>query len=116
MPLYALATVPLIKRLPSSVLQSWYADDASASGQIDNLRIWWNDLEDLGPQYGYYASPSKTWLITKHNHHDRAREVFGDTQINITTEGRPHLGAPLGSSSFVQQFVARKVETWCKEL
>ena len=37
MPLYALSTVPLIKRLPGSVLQSWYADDVSASGQIEHL-------------------------------------------------------------------------------
>ena len=33
--LYALASVPLIRRLPNSaaVLQSWYADDASSPGQ-----------------------------------------------------------------------------------
>ena len=29
-----LATVPLIRRLPNSVLQSWYADDTSSSGQL----------------------------------------------------------------------------------
>ena len=28
MPFYALATIPLIQRLPNSVVQVWYADDA----------------------------------------------------------------------------------------
>ena len=116
MPIYAIATVPLIRRLPNSVLQSWYADDASSSGRIDNLRHWWDDLTTLGPQYGYYANPSKTWLITKQAYQEKAKAIFGNTNINITTEGRPHLGAPLGSSKFVQQFVANKVETWCGKL
>ena len=103
MPLHALATVPLIRRLPYSVLQSWYADDASSSGRIDNLRHWWNVLASIGPQYGYFANTSKTWLITKQAYHDKAKTIFRDTNINITTEGRPHLGAPLGSPRFVQQ-------------
>lgn len=38
MPMYALATIPLIRRLPNNVLQSWYADDASASSNVQDLR------------------------------------------------------------------------------
>ena len=34
MPMYALATLPLSKRLPSDVTQVWYADDACACGSI----------------------------------------------------------------------------------
>ena len=40
MPFYALATVPLIKWLTSFVKQTWYADDATATGKIDDLRTW----------------------------------------------------------------------------
>ena len=116
MPLYALSTVPLIKRLPGSVLQSWYADDASASGQIEHLLNWWKVLSELGPLYGYYPNPLKTWLITKQAHLPKAQKFFADSGINITTEGRPHLGAPLGSPTFVQQFVTSKVDSWCSEL
>ena len=39
-PMYALATVPLIKRLTSTVKQTWYADDAAATGKITQLRVW----------------------------------------------------------------------------
>jgi len=46
MPMYAVATLPLIKRLPESVTQVWYADDASALGSTFNLRAWWDELVD----------------------------------------------------------------------
>ena len=39
MPMYALATVPLIKKLTTSVTQTWYADDGAATGKIVNLRL-----------------------------------------------------------------------------
>ena len=44
MPMYAVATIPLIKKLNyrlGDVSQVWYADDASATGKIDRLREWW---------------------------------------------------------------------------
>ena len=37
MPIYAMAMIPLIKKLPRSVIQSWYTDDAAAAGSISNL-------------------------------------------------------------------------------
>ena len=45
-----------------------------------------------------------------------ARLIFGDTKINITTEGKRHLGAALGSTAFKEQYVSDKVEEWCEEL
>ena len=36
--------------------------------------------------------------------------------MNITAEGRPHLGAALGTQSYVSQFVNTKVQQWCNEL
>ena len=43
MPMYALATIPLIKKLKENVEkvnQVWYADDASGTGDINSLREW----------------------------------------------------------------------------
>ena len=36
--------------------------------------------------------------------------------MQITVEGRPHLGAPLGCSAYVNQFVSQKVQQWSTEL
>ncbi len=65
MPFYALATVPLINRLTTSVAQTWYADDAAATGKFTDLRKWWDDISSLGPALGYCADPFKSWIVIK---------------------------------------------------
>ena len=65
MPMYALATVPLIKNLTTSVTQTWYGDNGAATGKIVNLRLWWDEISRLRPSFGYYANASKTWLVIK---------------------------------------------------
>ena len=94
----------------------WYADDASATGSLASLRSWWDELTSIGPGYGYFANAAKTWLVTKERHAERAREIFPDTAVNITSSGRPYLGAPLGSSEFTEQFVQEKVNNWISSL
>ena len=76
MPFYALAIIPLIQRLPDMVKQAWYVDDASACGAFHGLRIWWDQLSQLGPLYGYYPNAKKTWLVVKPKHLEQARKVF----------------------------------------
>lgn len=66
MPFYALALIPLIRKLPTqSIKQVWYADDATVVGSIDHLRQWWNDLNKFGPGFGYHPNPVKTWIVTR---------------------------------------------------
>ena len=116
MPFYALATVPLITKLSDSVDQTWYADDAAATGRISCLRSWWDDIVTHGPSFGYFANASKTWLVVKPTFRDKASAIFGDTNVKITCEGRPYLGSALGSRSYTDDFVTGKVEQWTKEL
>ena len=118
MPMYALATIPLINQLsdPSNIIQFWSADYASAAGGLASIRIWWDKLSSMGPAFGYFPNASKTWLITKDALLDEAKEMFIDTEVRITSQGRPHLGAPLGSQEFVKHFIAEKVNQWTDEL
>ena len=58
----------------------------------------------------------KCWLITKPEKEHAAMEVFGDTVINITTEGHQHLGAALGPRSYLEEYVGEKVEDWVNQL
>ena len=113
MPMYALATIPLIHQLRSKVsdtVQIWYADDVATSGKLTSLRKWWDNLTHLGTPFGYYTNASKTWLIVKGPALTQARDIFGDTHINITSEGKPYLGAALGSEKYINQFVSDKVQ------
>ena len=58
---------------------------------------------DRGPSFGYHPNASKTYLVVKEEHEQQAKEVFTDTCINITMSGKRHLGAALGSKTFIQR-------------
>lgn len=60
MPMYAMATIPLIRKLGTvaDMKQVWYADDTTGS-----LRQWWDHQVTVGPAIGYYANATKTWLL-----------------------------------------------------
>ena len=69
-----------------------------------------------GPKYGYYVNPPKTWLVTKERHLDAAQRRFGVSGVRITTEGRPLLGAPIGSDQFAGDFIDSQVSQWADEV
>ena len=45
-----------------------------------------------------------------------AESIFRDSIVCITVEGKRHLGAALGTPSFIASFVNEKVSLWKKEL
>ena len=116
MPMYAVAILPLIKQLTTDVKQAWYADDATAIGTLESLRRWWDELVSLGRAFGYFVNPAKTWLVTRDTHQSPATSIFQNTGVNITVEGKPHLGGALGSTQFIETFVLQKVHIWKQEL
>ena len=117
MAVYALATLPLIdKAKQADLVQTWFADDACAGASLTNLYAWWSVLREDGPMYGYFVNPPKTWLLVKEGHVSRAKELFKDLGIQITTNGRPLLGAPLGCDTFQDAFIVQQVDQWVSEL
>ena len=100
----------------TNVKSAAYADDYFGAGNIRDLRQWWGKLETIGPKYGYKTNASKTWLIVKEEKEKDARELFRDTNIEITTEGQRHLGAVIGSQQFKQTYVQKKVQEWSEEV
>ena len=58
---------------------------------------------------------SKSWLIVKPEMEEKAKELFGD-RVNITTEGKRHLGAALGSADYRDEYSNKLVEDWTKQL
>ena len=61
--------------------QIWYADDACGAGKINSLRVWWDQINILGPRFGYFPNATKTWLVTKENSFSAAEAVFADTIV-----------------------------------
>ena len=117
MAMFALAMVPLVDKASGGARQVWYADDASAGGKMEELRAWWDKITRFGPEYGYYPNPAKTWLVVKEEHLEAARNTFGSSGIQVTTEGRQcTLGAPIGSKEFVEMALKRKVDACVTEV
>ena len=88
MSLYTISLQPLITRLhvSSAAKLCWFADDATGSKKC-----------------------KKCWLIIKPEREQAAREMFRDNAINLTIEDHKHLGAALGSRSFLEEYVVEKV-------
>ena len=80
------------------------------------MKQWWDMLAEKGPKYGYFVNPSKTWLLVKECHLDSAKEIFKDSGVQITTEGKVYLGFLIGPDHMKDVFVQGKVESWLTEL
>ena len=112
MPMYAIAMIPLIRCLTESITQVWYADDACDCGKLSDLRLWWDQLCREGPGF---PNASKTWLVTKDSCRSDAKIIFAGTNVNLTDEGQPYLGAAIGTNQFITQFV-EKVKGWSADV
>ena len=58
----------------------------------------------------------KTWLLLKEEHFELATTTFQSTGVQITTEGRRLLGAPLGTSKFKDEYLNEKVSAWTRQI
>ena len=119
MAMYALAVTPLIRSLRQSqpdVSQVWYADDATAGGKLVSLLCWWRHLLAYGPMYGYFPNAAKTCLIVKPDQLNCAQTLFNGTNVQISCEGQRHLGAAIGTRSFTEIYVSKKVKMWSEEI
>ena len=96
--------------------QIWYADDATGAGTCNDLRVFLGQSTGTWCCYGYHPNATKTHLVVKAEHAEKARELFAGTGINSTTEGKQHLGAAIGSRSYTGEYVAGKVRKWSEEI
>ena len=117
---YALGTTPLINTLRISspdVRLVCLADDIAGAGNLENLNVWFNYAITEGQKFGYIVNEEKSWIILKDPKKlNEAKNLFSSTKIRITTDGKRHLGAALGTFDFRSQYAAEKVENWCMEL
>ena len=115
MGIYAIGITPLIQAITTeSVKHVAFADDLCGAGKIHNVKIWWDKVCYFGPLIGYHPNPQKSWLITKDKMLDKATSEFKNTGLNITKDGRKHLGSIIGTASYKDQFISEKINTWCK--
>ena len=117
MAIYAIGTTPLLDLIAESTeeRETAFADDITAAGKIDGLRKWRDELTTIGPPFGYFPKPAKSWLIVKPELYEEAVASFNGTNLQISTDGSKHLGAMIGSEAYKQRYLKEKVETWIRE-
>ena len=63
----------------------WFADDATAAGQILLLKQWWDRLVKVGPDFVYFINAARSWLIVKVESLAQAKDVFGQSEVQRST-------------------------------
>ena len=107
MSVYALATIPLIHRLPNNVIMQMM------QVLVEQFHI--NFVFAVGPAFitfSYLPNAIKTLLVVKEQHLKHTQLLFANTCVNVTTDGRPHLGATILSTAYPTQFVSTKITAW----
>ena len=117
---YNQGTIPLQNTLHVSspkIKQVWLADDATGAGSLSNLKDWWNAIIEHGRKFGYFVNEAKSWLIIKNvDNCELAQHIFKESGIQITTSGKRHLGAAIGSEEFRIQYSREKISKWQAEV
>ena len=119
MGMYGLGLLPLLSTViesTASMAQIAFADDLTGIGKLDELKTWCDMVITHGPYIRYFVNEIKSWLIIKEEHLDRAKELFSNSNIQITTDGHRHLEAVIGTEANKENFVREKVSEWMRQL
>ena len=112
---YVLGILPLIKFLlqfinlnEMNVKEAVFADEFSIAGSLNSIKDYWDELTASSPKYGYFPKPAKSYLIGK----EQAQNVFANSRVNVTAEGKRHLCAVIGSTEYCGQYVKNLLKDW----
>ena len=42
-----------------------FSDNFSVAGSLNSIKDYWDKLTAIGPKYGYFPKPTKSYLIVK---------------------------------------------------
>ena len=93
----------------------WYADDASACGNLVHIRQSFDLLLQRGPNFGYYPNPSKSLLVVDSASRASAEQIFGPLGIRIVCDQR-FLGGFLGNTDARNSYVLERVHQWVLDI
>ena len=119
---YSLGLTPMMDSLlldiaePNRPKMAAFADDLTCAGKLTQIKTWWEHLKKIGPKYGYHPQPVKSFLIVKEQYAQKARDLFKDTDIKVTSAGKGHLGAVIGSQKYTSEYVNELVSCWKDQL
>ncbi len=54
--------------------------------------------------------------MAKPEHEESTRQLYAETDIQVSISGKRHLGAAIGSRTFTEEYVSGKVQSWAQEI
>ena len=63
-----------------------FLDDLTVPGKLAGIRKYFGKLTVLGPNYNHFPEASKSYLILKEYKLDEVRNIFNNSNMNITIE------------------------------
>ncbi|KAL7462173.1 hypothetical protein ACHAXS_002561, partial [Conticribra weissflogii] len=120
--LYGLALTPLIERvhtkhssifLSENFLDPWYADDATIVASVSDTIIIVQAIQTLGPIYGYYIQPEKSFHICSSSQISKSKPLFDAANLHFQyVEGTRYLGSYIGEKDFFPTWIKPQIQTW----
>ena len=118
MPLYGLASSPLIRKLNTECKLDRhlrYADDCGAGATFDYLEKYFDFLKVHCPSCGYTPQPHKCILVTSDRNLSSAKSKFERYGMKVVI-GSQYLGGFIGSPTLRSDWLREKASFWEKAL
>ena len=93
-----------------------FLNDFSVAGSFNSIKDYCGKLTAIGPKYGYFPKPTKSYLIVKRKNMMEAQNEFANSRLNITAEGKRHLGEVIESTEYHDEYVRDLVKDWDNQL
>ena len=93
-----------------------FADDSTVACKLNSIRDDLGKLTVLDLKYGYFPKTSKLYLIVREDKLGEARNVFNDSNVNITIEGKIHLCPVIGSNEYREEYVKDLLNDWNNQI
>ena len=91
MQMYSIATKPMVYQDETNTKKSFYADDGAGAGTLETVHEWCTYILAQRSKYGYFPNASKTLLLVKSEHYERALQIFAGSGVNVTTDATKYL-------------------------
>ena len=85
--------------------QVWFTDNSTGAARIKVLYGLYKYLSKERGKYGYHVNRPKSWLIVKSQELVSDAELVFGGEVNISREGKCHLGAFIGSKNYKDQYL-----------
>ena len=118
MVIYGLTPVPLSKFLREqtpTVIQPFYADDLSFSGDASDIAQAMRLLQHHGPSRGYFPEPTKSIVLCTESEEFQAKQFLDEFQF-IYKRCSCYIGGLIGATTCLTKWVNDQVESWVRSI